>query len=335
MLAIFLNKTIMARPTKQGLDYFPLDVDFFQDLKIRKIIRVYGNSAPSILICILCMIYKDNGYYIKWDEDTAFIISEILNSDEEKISLVVSKAIEVDFFNKEVFSKFSILTSRAIQKRFQLIVKNSKLKRSKIEHNLNLLGVNTEEMGKSSEETPITSEETPITSEETPKSSEESTQSKVKESKEKVTHIKKSENFFENFDEVEVEEIPTLETEIPLQKSSAKKVSPIEDVFLNNLSKFQNDYPNTKRFQEICMFNNKPEEFMLKLFDEFIEDNRKSREHATKEDYTYFYQSIDKHFFYWVKAKISKPTTQTKREQQSEIYKAINEGKSITEILGV
>ena len=162
-------------------------------------------------------------------------------------------------------------------------------------------------------------------------------ESKVKESKEKVTHIKKSENFFENFDEVEVEEIPTLETqeEVPLQKSSGKKVSQIEDVFLNNLSKFQNDYPNTKRFQEICMFNNKPEEFMLKLFDEFIEDNRKSREHATKEDYAYFYQSIDKHFFYWVKAKISKPTAQTKREQQSEIYKAINEGKSITEILGV
>lgn len=153
----------------------------------------------------------------------------------------------------------------------------------------------------------------------------------------KFTHIKKSENFFENFDEVEVEEIPILETEkeIPLQKSSEKKVSPIEDVFLNNLSKFQNDYPNTKRFQEICMFNNKPEEFMLKLLDEFIEDNRKSREHATKENYTYFYQSIDKHFFYWAKAKTSKPTYQSKKEQQSEIYKAINEGKSITEILGV
>ena len=103
-------------------------------------------------------------------------------------------------------------------------------------------------------------------------------------------HTKKSENFFENFDEVEVEEIPTLETqeEIPLQKSSAKKVSPIEDIFLNNLSKFQNNYPNTKRFEELCMVYKKSLESMLKLFDEFIEDNRKSREHATKEDYTYF-----------------------------------------------
>ena len=157
-------------------------------------------------------------------------------------------------------------------------------------------------------------------------------ESKGKESKVNITHINKSENSnFQNPDEAEL-----IETEeVPLQKSSEKKVSPTEDVFLNNLSKFQNDYPNTKRFQEICMFNNKPEEFMLKLFDEFIEDNRKSREHATKEDYAYFYQSIDKHFFYWAKAKISKPTTQTKREQQSEIYKAINEGKSITEILGV
>lgn len=128
----------MARPTKQGLDYFPLDVDFFQDLKIRKIIRAYGDSATAILICILCMIYKDNGYHIKWDEDTAFIISEILNSDEEKISLVVSKAIEVDFFNKEVFLKFSILTSRAIQKNW---IKHTQfVPISFLDYEINLLG---------------------------------------------------------------------------------------------------------------------------------------------------------------------------------------------------
>jgi len=128
----------MANKIKTGLDYFPFDVNFFQDLKIRKIIRVYGDSATSILICILCMIYKDNGYYIKWDEDTAFIISEILNSDEEKISLVVSKAIEIDFFNKEVFLKFSILTSRAIQKNW---IKHTQfVPISFLDYEINLLG---------------------------------------------------------------------------------------------------------------------------------------------------------------------------------------------------
>jgi len=84
------------------------------------------------------MIYKDNGYYIKWDEDTAFIISEILNSDEEKISLVVSKAIEIDFFNKEVFLKFSILTSRAIQKNW---IKHTQfVPISFLDYEINLLG---------------------------------------------------------------------------------------------------------------------------------------------------------------------------------------------------
>ena len=259
----------MARPTKQGLDYFPLDVDFFQDLKIRKIIRAYGDSATAILICILCMIYKDNGYHIKWDEDTAFIISEILNCDEEKISLVVSKAIEVDFFNKEVFSKFSILTSRAIQKRFQLIVKNSKLKRSKIEHNLNLLGVNTEEMGKSSEETPITSEE--------------STQSKVKESKEK-----------ESKGELHTDEAEIIEV---------IEVSDYQDTFRENLLRFKKEFPSEKRYEEIAiMFSKKKDEIEM-LFDEFIKENEQSRKHDNLIGYDFLTQELKKHFFNWVRAK--------------------------------
>lgn len=54
----------MARPKKQGIDYFPLDVNFFSDVKIRKIARACGSQSTSILICLLCNIYKDNGYYI-------------------------------------------------------------------------------------------------------------------------------------------------------------------------------------------------------------------------------------------------------------------------------
>ncbi|HKM00695.1 MAG TPA: Lin1244/Lin1753 domain-containing protein [Sedimentibacter sp.] len=128
----------MARPIKQGLDYFPFDVDFFQDLKIRKIIRSNGQCSPAVLICVLALIYKENGYYINWDEDTAFVVSEMLNSDEETISLVVSKAIEVDFFNKEVFSKFSILTSRAIQKNW---IKHTQfVPISFLDYEINLLG---------------------------------------------------------------------------------------------------------------------------------------------------------------------------------------------------
>ena len=42
----------MARPNKQGIDYLPFDVDFFSDIKIRKIARACGSQATSILIFI-------------------------------------------------------------------------------------------------------------------------------------------------------------------------------------------------------------------------------------------------------------------------------------------
>ena len=320
----------MARPIKQGLDYFPLDVNFFNDDKIQLIEAEFGIKGTYIAIRLLTKIYFE-GYYYEWSADKCLLLTKNIGAESVSnvlVNEVVNGLIRRGIFSNSVFKQFNILTSTGIQKRFLNaisrrtiipIIKEIWLIPIPKNINVNIYSINDD----------INSINV-----------SNNTQSKGKESKgkkSKVTHTKKSEKIFENFDEVEVEEIPTLETEkeIPLQKSSGKKVSPIEDVFLNNLSKFQNDYPNTKRFQEICMFNNKPEEFMLKLFDEFIEDNRKSREHATKEDYTYFYQSIDKHFFYWAKAKISKPTARTKREQQSEIYKAINEGKSITEILGV
>ena len=51
----------MARPRKDGLDYFPLDVNFLSDLKIKKIIRAYGAQAVAVVMSVLTTIYRDNG----------------------------------------------------------------------------------------------------------------------------------------------------------------------------------------------------------------------------------------------------------------------------------
>nr|DAK80447.1 MAG TPA: protein of unknown function (DUF4373) [Caudoviricetes sp.] len=37
----------MARPTKKGLDYFPLDVDFLSDLKVRRIIKACDKRGKT------------------------------------------------------------------------------------------------------------------------------------------------------------------------------------------------------------------------------------------------------------------------------------------------
>ena len=38
----------MGRAIKQGLEYFPFDIDFFQDIKIRKLIRYQGGKAITM-----------------------------------------------------------------------------------------------------------------------------------------------------------------------------------------------------------------------------------------------------------------------------------------------
>ena len=51
----------MGRNVKKGLDYFPFDVDFFQDIKIRKLIKYQRGKAVTVYALLLCLIYK-NGY---------------------------------------------------------------------------------------------------------------------------------------------------------------------------------------------------------------------------------------------------------------------------------
>lgn len=108
----------MARPTKQGLDYFPLDVGFLQDVKIRRIMRACGIQSIPILISLLANIYRDDGYFLKWDNDMPFLIADELGVSEGAVCDTVNKAVQIDFFNADMFEQYKILTSIAIQKRF-------------------------------------------------------------------------------------------------------------------------------------------------------------------------------------------------------------------------
>lgn len=108
----------MARPLKSGLDYFPLDVDIFQDIKVRKIAKTYGSDSYSILIGLLCQIYRDKGYYITWDDDLAFCVADTLGINEDTVTQVIKKAVEVGFFDEKMYVRHRILTSEAIQARY-------------------------------------------------------------------------------------------------------------------------------------------------------------------------------------------------------------------------
>lgn len=110
----------MARTAKQGLGYFPFDIDFFQDLRIRKLIKYQGGKAITVYALLLCLIYKD-GYYIRWDEELPFIISEQTGYDEAYIREVIQCCLNIGLFSKELFKAESVLTSKGIQVRYMNI----------------------------------------------------------------------------------------------------------------------------------------------------------------------------------------------------------------------
>ncbi|MGV0921873.1 DUF4373 domain-containing protein [Empedobacter falsenii] len=165
----------MARPIKTGLDYFPLDIDFFEDIKIRKLIKYLGAKSISVYAYLLCKIYRE-GYFIKWDIELPFIISEATGLKEEYVNEVVKFCLRNDLFSENLYNSKNILSSKGIQERYKLICSTAKRKYNISKHNL----VN-------SEETLVNSEETLINSEETLVNSEFSTQSKGKERKVNTT----------------------------------------------------------------------------------------------------------------------------------------------------
>ncbi|WP_305274534.1 DUF4373 domain-containing protein [uncultured Duncaniella sp.] len=125
----------MARTIKRGLDYFPFDVDFFQDIRIRKLIKYQGGKAVTVYALLLCTIYK-NGYYAEWDKELPFIISEQSGYTEAYIQEVIDCCLNIGLLSKELFESDKVLTSKGIQERYRRICSSSRRNSVIAEYNL-------------------------------------------------------------------------------------------------------------------------------------------------------------------------------------------------------
>ena len=114
----------MARPQKEGLEYFSLDVDFFSDRKIKILKGRFGADGITYYMYLLCEIYKGHGYYLEVDEDFDYITSSELGMSHAKIGQMRKFLLERSLFDNKLFQSDTILTSTSIQRRFQLAVKS-------------------------------------------------------------------------------------------------------------------------------------------------------------------------------------------------------------------
>ena len=206
----------MGRNRKTGLDYFPFDVDTFQDIKIRKLIKYQSGKAVTVYALLLCLIYK-GGYYMRWDEELPFIISEQTGFEEAYIQEVIKSCMVLGLFSKELFDKERVLTSKGIQERYRDICKQINRKCYFVEFSLI-----------SSEEKPISSEEMPVSYEEKPINSAKSTQRKRKEKEINNTSSDEEDiNSFSSSGEEECDSLPR--TPSPPSEPAPEKI-PLQEI---------------------------------------------------------------------------------------------------------
>lgn len=173
----------MARPTAKGVEYFPLNVNFINDLKVRKLLLSCGAEAIAVLIYLLSTIYKDEGYYVEIHEDEIDLIALDVNVTPEFVLEVINKACEVRFFDVNLYNNFNILTSKGIQERYLKITERRK--NSVVITQFNLINVYNNSINVNNNS---------INVDNNPVNVYKSTQSKVKESKGKKSKVKSLSN---------------------------------------------------------------------------------------------------------------------------------------------
>jgi hypothetical protein len=113
----------MGRPIKTGLDYFPVDVDFFEDRKIKYLFATFGLKGEAIALRLLCRIYR-NGGFLPWndDEEKLFIADLGKKISFHDVRGIIDECLKREFFNSAIYKEHQVLTSNGIQKRYFAVI---------------------------------------------------------------------------------------------------------------------------------------------------------------------------------------------------------------------
>lgn len=169
----------MARPAKVGLDYFPLDCVL--DDKIELLEAEFGLTGFAVVVKLLQKIYGEQGYYCEWTKEVALLFARKCGLGGNAVSEIVNASLKRGIFDINLYSKYGILTSRGIQKRYFEAVS----RRKQIEIKNEYLLIKVTFFSESDSNNSINADNNSI-------NDSKSTQSKVKESKVKKSKVEES-----------------------------------------------------------------------------------------------------------------------------------------------
>lgn len=116
----------MPKPKSLGFPYFSQDTDTFQDVKIRLLISQHGCAGYTVWEYLKQAAYRENGYYVEWNDERKELAAADLYLSVENIGLIVSYLLKRSLLVSKSFNGVTVLTSHGIQKRFQEMAKSAK-----------------------------------------------------------------------------------------------------------------------------------------------------------------------------------------------------------------
>jgi DnaD/phage-associated family protein len=115
----------VGRKTKKGIDYFSLDVTF--DHKLDLVIERFGDASFNVIRIIWQLIYKEEGYYIDYNEDLLTTVKKAcVDVNEKYIDDIIIHMCKKDLFDTFMFDKYKIITSKRIQTNYFEAIKRRK-----------------------------------------------------------------------------------------------------------------------------------------------------------------------------------------------------------------
>lgn len=100
-----------------GINYFPVGVNFMEENAMEVIEVKYGIKGSAIVLKLMCKIYKE-GYYIRWDEEQCLIFANKAGREvqAEEVKGIIKILFIKGILDENSYRENGILTSESIQK---------------------------------------------------------------------------------------------------------------------------------------------------------------------------------------------------------------------------
>ena len=106
----------MARPQKEGIDYFSVDCQFSDSVKL--IGAEFGFIGYGCLLRLWQKIYGGKGFYTYWNDDVALMFAQENGAGVNVVKEVISACVRRGIFDRDMLDRYGVLTSEGIQERY-------------------------------------------------------------------------------------------------------------------------------------------------------------------------------------------------------------------------